>query len=444
MGNITEKKKFKDLQVEDIFNRRWIPYVWFLIWTSIIHISGYDHCMDDVFVKSLLQENLWEEIKYLLTTPNGWSSRVIINPPIHYMFHLGPKVWMVCDIVIFMIIFHVMQKYIVNKDNVAHVYIVMSLLSIMPYLSFEDIGWITCTMTYAWTTAAAVVMCLTIKASYEGKKLKWYMCALYLFLTIYATNKEEVSVMFVIIFFVVLIYAIKNKKNWIVIAVQLGISLINVIMHMFAPGNKVRYELATREEFLYVHNGIEKLFIGMSATLKHVFLEYNFIAFVFCVILAIATWINCKKIIPRLCSLVPFVVLFVGDMIAGPNEDFTFVLDGNEYAIIVTGIITVLSIFTCIIYMYGKNDKTLLSLTLLTAGFAGRSVLGFASWGWQTYERTYYYLYFVFVLVACIVVCDTWNKIKPKYKPIVMAAILLLGMLGVLINGVDTEAFFKQ
>ncbi len=437
MGNDTSKKKITDIQVEEIFNKNWIPYVWLVLVTAFLHIFGYIHTGDDYVVKSILKPTIWEEIISMPATLSGWSSRYLVNLFIHIMSHFDYRVWMVFEIIVFVSIYHCMRKYIANAGNVAHLYIIMNLFFVLPYKSLFEVGWITISMTYIWTTLAVLIACFSIKKNYEEIPVKWHMALLYMVITLYASTKEELSVMLTIIFGVALFYFVKHKKSWLLIGIQFLVSVFNVFVHIFSSGNSYRYEVMTRADFKGQHDFFDKIIIGVSATIKNIFLEYNYVSLVFMVVLVIVVWFNCKKIVPRVCSIVPIIILYFGDKIAGPNEDYVFKIDFNEYAMIVAGVIAVLSVLVCVIYLYGRSEKSLAIITILIAAFAGRTVVGFGNWGWQAYERTYYFLYFALMFTSSIFVCDMWEKLKKIPKQLVMTILILLGLLSTFINILD-------
>lgn len=432
-------KKLREIQVEDLMNRSWIPYVYYFLITAFLHIFGYEMYGDDIAMFAFLKDSVWDEFFALNDILSGWSSRFMVNPPIHIMMHFDYKVWLFFEIIIFMVLFRVIIKLTNNEPTVPHLYICASLMCLVVYLDFDEVGWVVTTMTYVWVAVAGFCACLTIKKSYDDKKISWYMYPVYLFLTLYASNKEEVSVMFTIIFAVAVIFSVIKGKKYIMLMLQFLLSITNLFIHLFSGNNIERYEIRT-SLFTEKHTFFDKMVIGFTTTLRHIIFEKNFVFFVFCIVLALVVWFSLKKIVPRILSLVPLVLWF---MTWVPGEiDYLFgsnVTRGPRViATAVLGVVAVLSVFICIYYLYGVSDRTVMLVTVLIAGFAGRCVVGFANSGWQRYERSYTFLYLVLIMVACALACDVWHKLSYRKKQVLFGVIVVLGQLGVSKNILET------
>ncbi len=433
-----DKKKLNEIQVEDVMNKKWIPYVIFFLCTAFLHVFGYNFYGDDWGVYKNLQETPWDELKSLSYIIHGWSSRFLINPIIHFVMHFDYRIWMVIDIALFMAIFHLIRIKYVKSDRIPHLYVLMSLMNIVSYLDFHELGWVVTTITYIWVATAALIACASIENIFADINTKWYMVIVYLLLTVFATNKEEVAVMLFIIFAVATVTAILCKKKWIVLFVQLGISTFSLFYHMLSPNNISRYERKFATHAIY-NTFTEKMIIGISTTIRRIFFQRSFVFLAFVIVLILITWFTCKKLIPRIASIVPLVLWF---MTWVPGE-IDYMFGTNTYsgvrvwATIVLGVIGVLAIFICIYYIYGFNYKLLKMVTILTAGFAGRCVVGFANSGWQAYERTYTFLYLAFVIVGTMMVCDSWEKLSKRKKQILFGVIIVIGQLGFAKNILD-------
>ncbi len=430
--------KIKDIQVEEAFNKKVIPYIYVLAVMSFFHIYCYEVYGDDAGVIMALRPTLLEEIKFLPNICNGWSGRYIINPFIHLMMHFDYRVWLVFELLFIMCMFNLIKKYCLKGDRVPYLYMLAASMCTLTLLDYYEVGWRVVTITYIWVATAAMVACLSIVKSLNDEKIKWYMVPIYLILTLIATNKEEMAVMFVIVFTVALIVSIKEKKKVLTIALQLCVCFVNFFLHLYSPNNQVRYEMkmvVTARE----HTFIDKVVIGVSTTFRHLIFERNYAFLCFAIVLAAVVWLSKKEIIPRLISIIPLILWFMTwipgeiDYMLGTN-----VTGGPRIiATIILGVVTMIAICVSLYYLYGKNYRCLWLITAFIAGVAGRFVVGFGNSGWQRYERTYTFLYIVMIAITAVIACDVWDKLTYRKKQVLFGIMITMGNIGIIKNILD-------
>jgi len=433
-----EKKKLRDVQVEELLNHRIIPYIYLFIVMAFFHIFCFEDYGDDVTVLENLCPTVWEEIKFIPSICNGWSGRYIINPFIHIMMHFDYRVWLVFELIFIMGMYNIIRKYGLSNDRVPCLYMLSSSMCTLTLLDYYEVGWRVVSITYIWVAIAAMVACLSIVKSYTDKSVKWYMWIVYLLLTMVAANKEEMSVMFVIIFTVAVVMLIKEKKQVLLVALQTVVCYISLFSHLFSSDNQARYEtkmvVAARS-----HTFIDRAIIGVSTTFRHILFEYNLGFFCLAIVLVLVIWFSKKDIIPRLISLIPLVLWFMTWI---PGEiDYMFGTNTTGgpriVATIILGVIAVLAIVICFYYMYGFNWKFVWMSVVLIAGIAGRFVVGFGNSGWQRYERTYTFLYIVMIAITAIIASDVWDKLSYRKKQVLFGVIVTLGCVGIFKNILD-------
>ncbi len=428
----------KDIQVEEVFNKKIIPYLYVLVVMSFFHIYCYEVYGDDAGVIMALRPTLLEEIKFLPNICNGWSGRYIINPFIHLMMHFDYRVWLFFELLFLMCMFNMIKKYCLNSDRVPHLYMLAASMCTLTLLDYYEVGWRVVTITYIWVATAAMVACLTIFKNSNDKTIKWYMVPVYLILTLIAANKEEMAVMLVVIFAVALIISIKEKKKLFVISLQLCACLLSLFLHLYSPNNQVRYEMkmvVTARE----HTFVDKIVIGVSTTFRHLIFEHNYAFLCLAIMLVMVMWLSKKDIIPRLVSLVPLILWFMTwipgeiDYMLGTN-----VTGGPRIiATIVLGIVAVISICVSLYFLYGMNYRCVWLVTAFVASVAGRFVVGFGNSGWQRYERTYTFLYIVMLAMVAIIACDVWDKLTYRKKQLLFGVMITLGNIGIIKNILD-------
>lgn len=430
-------KKLREIQVEDLFNHKILPYIYFVAITAFLHIASFEFYGDDNAVLAALRENLWEEITHLHQVCYRWSGRYIINPMIHIMMHFHYSVWFVIEMLFFVLIYQLIKKYGIMSDKVPHLFILSAMMCTLTFLDYYEIGWRVSTMTYIWVAVATMGACVTIIKSQRDEDVKWYQAIGYLLLTLFATNKEEISVMAIVIFFVALVMSIKNKKKYVIIILQLGISVVSFLSHLLSPNNQTRYErkvLVCTPDYGF----FDKVTIGVSSTFRHVVFEHNFGFLCLVIVLILVVWFTTKNIMPRIVSLVPLALWFM-TWIPAEFDYFFGSCSVGPRAILVSfaGALALLAIIVCLYYLYGKSDKFIWLTTMLISGFAGRMVVGFANNGWQRYERTYTFLYIVMIIVASIIACDVWSKLSYRKKQVLFGIIITLGNAGIAKNLYD-------
>ena len=421
--NKTEKKQnlfTRDIDFEKILYKKYIPYFIFFTLMIFLHVAGYTHFGDDYIVKGILKDTVWDELRQIFSICDGWSSRYLINPPIHVMMHFDYKVWLVFEILMCMLLFDGIRKLCFDTTTVSALYIMMSLLFVFPLEIAVSVGWVVTSMTYIWTSVSAVYGCMTIKKCFKGEKINWYMYLVYILLTLFAANKEELSVMLTIVLGTAVVLAVKNKKQCLILIIQFVAALVSIFVHLFSSNNQARYEeLSVKRALNYT--AFDKLIIGVSATLRRVIFEHDFVFICAILVCAIAVWKKCGSKLPKVLS----VVLILGWLIAGRVEA------ASDIVVIVFGCIAVLGLLVCLYYLYGVSDKFVMLAAVIVGAFAGRVTVGFGASAWSGYERTYTFLYYALIAVSTVVLCDTWKELKCKEKKAVAVGLAIIGILGI-------------
>ena len=288
--------KIKDIQVDKLFNNKITPYMIVLAVMSFFHIYCYEICGDDYVVLCIIRPNIWEEIKNIPRICNGWSGRYIINPFIHIFMHFDYRIWLVLELFFLMCIFNMIKKYVICSDRIPFLYMLAASMCTLTLLDYYEVGWRVITITYVWVAISAMVACLTIVKSFNDVEIKKYLWIVYIVLTLVATNKEEMSVMFVLIFTSASIMLIKAKKESRLVIIQTGISYLSLCGHLFSPNNHSRYEIK-KVVAAQSHTFFDRAVIGVSTTFRHLLFEYNYGFLCMILIIALVIWFSNKNII---------------------------------------------------------------------------------------------------------------------------------------------------
>ena len=194
----------KENKITDIKNaiQKWLPFICYFAVMLNIHF-GYECRNDDVaLIQETLKESVWQEFSSVIYNFSNWSSRVLVNLPIHIMLHFDYKVWLVIEMVLVVAIMYGLSYIFVVKNNFANNMILAGLLLMFPFEYAVSAGWVTTTMTYIWPIAIGVLACTSIRKYFDGKKIKWYEYILYALATIYAANQEQMSVLLTLTFMI--------------------------------------------------------------------------------------------------------------------------------------------------------------------------------------------------------------------------------------------------
>lgn len=425
-----------------------IPYLVVFAVMIFIHIKGYKYFYDDVDVSENMADTLLETLKTLRKTYQGWSSRTLINPLIWIVYRFGRTVWIILDSLIFTYIFKGINYICFKESSLRNTCILMLLMLQFPFYIVTTAGWEVTTMTYVWPAAAAVGACYSIRYYLDNEKISIPRSVLMIVLTLYAANKEELSVMFFVMFGVLLIVSIKDKKILWLCTLQFVIAVISVFFHFFSTGNQTRGEI-----YSVGLTKVDKFEIGFSTTFFHMFVDFDTFTAGFCVVLAIGTIVLAPKIYQKLVGIIPLAVWIAACI--GEEEQFfglycrqdwenyfepaDYISAGKYQTFagwgqLVLILITVLAIAAGILAANKASLQTVLMLSILTGGYAGRMAVGFGERGWLANSRTYTFFYLGMIIVEAILLDKILDKVKTRKKDIVIYIVIGITILQFFIN----------
>ena len=485
MEQKTEKKSKK----------HYIPYIIYGLMFGAFILAGYEMFGDDFNVREKLMPDLLQELYRISRSYVGWSSRIFINPPIWLIMHFPIWVWGSITTLLAVYIFWGIDRLLFQNKDMKATYVMLLLLAMLPMEAFCDVGWVVTSMTYIWPFAAAIASCFSIRrfipASNEpsdclqafgdcregqiprslgrfkfdapllaagsltdGKKIKWQQSLCLCLCTIYAANKEELSVMLFLIFGTFFIISAKKKKINKTIFLQTVISLLSLLFHMLSGGNAERYESFGK----YNDTFYDKLEIGLTQTALRLFLKYDYMCLAFCWVLMLIIFIKYKNVLVRAISVIPVtawisgafgaLVLSDGSIDAAAYDKPLFCyglsVSRGKYTHPMAWIMLLCSIIVMLALVYtamkcAPDKKTaLLSFLLLAAAYGGRATTGFANSGWGLYARTYIFMYYVFVILMAAYIQAVMKDTPGKKANIIMRCLIIFALMGFLRNIVTT------
>lgn len=437
-------------KLKKIFKKKYAPYIIYGLIFGTFILVGYELFGDDINVREKLMPGFIEELESLSRSYAGWSSRVFINPPIWVIMHFPIWVWGSITTFLAVYIFWGIDRLLFKNEDMKTAYVTLMLFVLLPMEAFCDVGWVVTSMTYIWPFAAAICSCFSIKWFIDGKKIKWYHSFFLFLCTIYATNKEELSVMLFLIFGTFFIMSAKAKKLNITILVQTVISAGSLSFHMLSGGNAERYQTIGK----YNDTFYDKLEIGLTQTPLKLFLKSDYMCLAFCSILMLIIFIKYKSVLVRAISVIPVaawifgffgaLVLSDGNINATAYDTQLFCyglsISRGKYTHPMAWIMLLCSIIIMLALVYAAmkcapDKKTaLFSFLLLAAAYGGRATTGFANSGWGLYARTYIFMYYVFVILMAVYIQAIIQELPDKKINVIMRCLVIFALVGVLKN----------
>lgn len=436
-------------KLKKILKNKYVPYIIYGLIFGVFLLAGYELIGDDGVTREKLMPSLFGELENLSRSYAGWSSRILINPSIWIMMHFPIWVWGSVTALLAVYIFWAIDRLLFNNADIKATYTVLLLLLLFPMEVLCDVGWVVTSMTYLWPLVAAICSCFSIRWLLDGKSIKWYHSLFLCLCAIYAANKEELSVMLLLIFGAFFIISVKEKKLNITILLQTVISMVSILFHLFSGGNAERYEGMYGSDTFY-----DKLEIGLTQTPLRLFLKYDYMCLAFSAILMIIIFIKYKNVLVRGISVIPVVVWMFGALGAIALSDgmidiraydiplfcWGLSVSRGKYTHPMAWIILLCSIIVVLALAYtatkcAPNKKTaLFSFLLLVAAYGGRATTGFANAGWGLYARTYIFMYYVFVILMAIYIQAVMKELPDKKTNIIIRCLAIFAFVGVFRN----------
>lgn len=433
-----------------------LPYIIFGIVMIFYHVAGYEVLYDDIIVADKMPDTFSKLISNIdVLAYENWSSRVLINPLIWIVSFFGVHVWMVLNIFVMLFIFWGINRLLLKGKDVKFTYITLLVLLCFPFYIDVTVGWVVTTMTYLWPLAAVIAACFPIRNYFDGRKTGILQAVISIFLTLYATNKEELSVMMFVIFLTMFVMSVKEKKLSYVFLMQWLVSAGALVFHLMSGDNQAR--AGSRGGSLSV---IDKAELGFSATIIHLFDNFSFMTLWLCVFLFLGVCIMYSKYNKKLYKFISIIIsgipLAVWIMNCFGEErqlfglfdryiysfEFTgppFVSEGKYNSLfpwisLLAAVILIACVTASLVFIFGRNKKTILFVSLLAGGFGGRMTAGFCELGWMPLSRTFTFFYFAMIIIILLIVYECINKLKARKRDAFIGLLIGIAMLSVAIN----------
>ncbi|MBO5509466.1 MAG: hypothetical protein J5962_03285 [Lachnospiraceae bacterium] len=445
--------------------KRWIaaiPLTIIVICMLILHTKYQCGNDDQVLKATVLKPTVMEEFSSIAYNFTSWSSRVLVNLPIHILLHFSYIVWMVIELVMWAVIAWSLSYIFVDNDRLRKNIVLMAAVLHFPLNELVSAGWITTTMTYIWPMAAGLAALTAIRIienqkqdAVDGtdvKRIKWYHYLIYALLVIYGAHQEQMSIFLFMIFGAYSIYAFVKKEKQPLIWMEWFFAAANLVLHMLTPGNEAR-NLASVEVYFpnYLNlSVIDKLEIGFSSTLYPYVFNKNTIFVWMSLLLCILVWQKHKELAYRILGAMPLLIhLFFARFCTWLFEEklnfALFTAQLTESGVITEAtyynwrhyipmvVMFAMGIFLLVdIYLaFGDNFKSILAGAILFGGLAGRMVVAFSSTVWASLNRTYTVFNMALIMLMVMFVNEIELDRLKKMQYVLYALIIFTALLNV-------------
>jgi hypothetical protein len=421
------KFRFRRFINHDLF-----PFLILGLGMIIIHVFAPIPVADDIYFNNRINSLFdWSFYRFRYF---DWSSRILIEFFILALLRLPSLVWRIINPGFIVLLGLSIQKLLgLEKNRIANWFVVFLLL-IFPFREMLAGGWITISVNYIWPISFGLCFLLTTIKFIEEKKISFIEYCLSIFLLIITVNQEIMALILLIILLTAAVYTIINKKPKWLIFLSLGICMISIVFIFASPGNQNRRNVETMwfVDFNYI-SIVEKIEIGLSATLAQHLFRFNFI-FLFLSLL-LFLYINEKycDCLYKVLALFPLVVGFVF------NQNFHFLFGRifphlteidpflSKYGLITIGNFTQIKtiipyfilyfttfIIIVLLYLVFENtQKCVFAIGVFLLGLLSRLILSFSPTIWASGLRTHLF-FMIAMIMCCVMIFHELSLCKPK------------------------------
>lgn len=382
-----------------------------------------------------------------------WSSRVIINFLSRSMIILPRYIWVIYMGISMFVLLNALSMLFVTENKKWNNLFIAFLVMLLPWEPLSTAGWIATTATYFGPLAFGIMALVPIKKEYYQEPIKWWKKFLYAIALIYGTNAEQMMVVALFCYLAAMVYFIVKKRYncwyiWLMSIISVG-ALLNVL---FCPGNAVRKIEEMRKWYpsFPMLDTIDKIDIGLFATLKYVFIDgaYLFII-IACILMTYIVWKKFDSYFYRIISLLPTCILIA----LGPFKEvitrcfpaFKYV----SYGTLDEGLITpdtaqsmltffqyllmLLILGTIIITIILVSDtwsQLLVSLVIAISGLASRVAIGLSPTVFASSTRTYEMFFLCILMIGVQIFSQHIDPGKLGVKTIhILKTVMIMGMI---------------
>jgi len=322
------------------------------------------------------------------------------------------------------------------KVDMNHAMICTGIFMFYPIYALSECGWAVTTMYYFWVNIFAMIAIYYALKQVNAKRLRWFEILIAVLANIIASNKEQISLILLILFVVLFLYQFINKQTKLLMAIQSIIAFIELVFSFVSPGNQVRSEVEIAESLVdfKMLTFLDKLQLGYSTTVFYLIDNLFFV--LLCLLLCIYIFRISNSVFYRMIASFPLLLCLalgyfrniVVEFIPGIDRimnalgnygviDLTnFDIRSAYIPLVLLGMICA-CVLVCIYIVY-PNFKGILIISAIIGGFLSRMAMGFSPTIYRSGKRTFIPLIIIFLICDCYLFSDMIDKkiINDKFK----------------------------
>lgn len=414
-----------------IFVENCLPFIVFAIWITLMHFVAIMGTGDDAWFFKISHDANFNLIKWLESRYMTWSSRTLIEASLVISVSLPRICWRIADSAILILCMVMISKLFVRRNKFNNIFLGLLYLS-LDYFALITAGWQATTINYLWPMAALFVSVYPMAKWIREEQIRPYEYIIYALANIYAVFSEQACVILIILYVSIGIYSLKKLHLNLgkFYGIQLLIDIAGLLNALFCPGNAKRNisEVATWFPEYKTFSVLQKIDLGISSTIKSLFLEKNVMFLLLLFTLTVIGWIRYKKLFYRIIMIFPFVFVLglnvVRILFGNGSGLFRFV---STYGVLFEKTNHFLKVyiwyafllFMCLLIMIDillvakDTAKGLLIDLTFVIGLASKAMLGFSATVWASYSRTGWFCQ-IACLCCTIMLLETIEKDKKK------------------------------
>lgn len=411
----------------------YLPFALLLLAELIIHwkinlnVVGGD---DTVFL-AYSQEEGFSLIPWLAERYMTWSSRTAIEAVLMLMVNLPAVVWRIADSFVVVIGAAALTRLLERREYREYYSFFISLMFLaLPYSYMSLAGWIATSLNYMWPLAFGLIGIYPVRKYIEGERIRLPEGILCTVCLIFAGGSEQMAFVLLASYGCCGVYLLCGKERRRIwqqckyYLLQTALTLLCFVYILACPGNAIRSasEMATWLPEFASYSLFKKIELGVTVTIKSIFVQENIGFLVMTFLLAALIWQYRKNWGCRIMALIPaFIMLVFTEIRQLLGSDHPFL---NLNTIEGIGLILVCGIVLLDFYiLMGKSPQFLLVSGVYAAALATKAVIGFSPTIYTSGERTSWVMDVLFL--GCVAVLLSKWDFKNKQANIILSMALL-------------------
>lgn len=343
------------------------------------------------------------DLKYIYYRYKTWTSRCFIEIVLVYMCK-NEIIFRILNIVITILLPFIICYIIDNKIELNHVSLMILLNMLYTFDAMTTAGVRATYINYYWPMFSFCFFILLFKN--QIKKNINYITPIALCFEIFACNNELICLITIFVFLYIFfdIRKIRNKYIYIYFIA----AFVELFVIALCPGNYARLEsnitywLPDFNSYSFIY----KVAIAYLDTAKHYLFLFNYLSFVFYLLIIILLLLKDENKINILIGTIPLLLMFCAKyFVKEPIIDFSNASELRPYCFL---FFSLLSLFIPIynIFLIFKNNKNLFKIIIfvLFLGFASRIAMGFSPTIFASSTRTFLFLDFSIIISSYIII----------------------------------------